>query len=97
MTDETPAKTAGKIQKTVPVVTLIPVYPEPGKAPHPIGTSLTVAAELAQFWIDRKIARAVKHDAEDIDRVGPAVDKKTKLAPLPAAPAMTPPPTQPGA
>lgn len=90
-------KQAVKATKTVAVITLIPVYPEAGKAPHPVGTKLSVAPYRAEFWVSRGIAAYEKTDTDGVNRVGPSVDSTVQSAALPAAPPMTPLPKLPGA
>ncbi|PYD63971.1 hypothetical protein [Gluconacetobacter entanii] len=76
----------------IEVVTLIPVYPEAGKAPYPIGTRLKVALETAAFWKGRGIARFANDPRENAATVSAGITDRVKNAPLPPAPVMTPPP-----
>ncbi|MBS1014485.1 hypothetical protein JK210_00640 [Acetobacter persici] len=80
----------------VSVITLLPVYPEAGRAPYPIGKKLNVPAERASFWVSRGIARLESSRADDVALVGQSAETSVQAAPLPDAPPMTPLPTQPG-
>nr|WP_025826132.1 hypothetical protein [Acetobacter persici] len=97
MSDETQTKQVTKTTKTVSVITLLPVYPEAGKAPYPVGTKLNVPPERASFWTSRGIARLESAGTGEVNRVGPSADNSVEAAPLPDAPPMTPAPNLPGA
>ncbi|MFT8463138.1 hypothetical protein [Acetobacter persici] len=96
MSDETQTKSVTKTSKTVSVITLLPLYPEAGRAPYPIGKKLNVSQARASFWVSRGIARLESSSAGDVDLVGPSAETSVQAAPLPDAPPMTPLPTQPG-
>lgn len=80
-------------EKTVKVVTIRPIYDQPGEAPIEPGTLLHCCPVTAKFWIRAGIVRLPADQQTQPSFV--ADTGTTKSAPLPAAPAMVPPPAQP--
>lgn len=70
------------------VISLRPIYDQPGRLPKPVGTLLKVSPELAAFWIKRGIARA----AAAGEKGNPDT---ASLATMRPAPDMTAPPATP--
>lgn len=87
-TPDAPKKTVQK-GDTVDVVTLIPVYPQVGRRPWPVGTKMTVPKYRADLWVARKIARV----ARDGEQPAP---NTLQAASMPPAPDMKAPPATQG-
>lgn len=87
------AAAASAKEKTVMVVTIRPIYDQPGEDPIEPGTLLNCCPVTAKFWIRAGIVRLPADQQAQPSFVADA--GTTKSAPLPPAPEMVPPPAQP--